>query len=62
MLVLLVPIRFSFILSVLIVRVVGAVEVVVLRLALGVQVGDVLALTLEGLVLLVLRVVVGVCR
>ena len=52
----------GFILSVLIIWVIGAIEVVVVGLALGVQVGDVLALTLEDLVLLVLRVVVGVCR
>ena len=54
--------RLVAFLSVLNVWVVGAVKVIVLGLALGVQVGDVLALTLEDLVLLVLRVVVGVCR
>ena len=62
MLALLVPIHFSFVLPVLVVWIEGPVEVIVLGLTLGVQVGDVLALTLEDLVLLVLRVVVGVCR
>ena len=40
--------RLVAFLSVLNVWVVGAVEVIVLGLALGVQVGDVLALALEG--------------
>ena len=60
MLALLVPIHFSLVLPVLVVWIEGPVEVIVLGLTLGVQVGDLLALALEGFVLLFLRVVVWV--